>query len=551
MRSARPITLLLVLAGVASAQTFSAHSGFSFSDTLETATDVLVADVLNGAGLDNGSQVTVKAEIRAVRILKGGIPASATLNIEWRYDPTPLESPAASAKVPPVRGLWFLRRNAGGMFEALRILAMPVPFGGSFLEVSAAPPVYPPDASLQSKIAHEVGSAVEDLVARHSADLAPHRPEPPKNGVVAPWVRTQMQFDSLLMVFDSLPATATADVYRAFSTSVDTNLKLLGIVGRIGGGDTGALLELEKDLPSLASTLTAARASQHVMGVDLSGNLPAAHALGRMAVSQTTIPGFEGAFAMRVVTTRSPEFVPYLIVMLDSPDSSTRGGALMAFCNLLGPAWDQRTKPRGLWDPEMAAYCPSGAPMNDLQQEQRDVRFWKEWWQSHREQLAKTVNLPVVAAPARYNAPPPFRQITEIPLEVRFQGLLSMMGSQATHYHNETGAIVEGPPPSHDPVAALLSASDQEVWRDVVQTTSTKLAANQKRGMDVMNAARLQGTLPPREALQSLDQERQAIVRNGLQELRNRLSPEGWQGIERSMKNAGGAIMIQTAEPPK
>lgn len=359
-----------------------------------------------------------------------------------------------------------------------------------------------------------------------------------------------MQFDSLLMVLDSLQPAATTDVYRAFSTSADINLRFLGIMGRIGGGDTAALLELERDLPSLASAFTGPRASHHIMSADLRSNLPAAHALGRMALSETPLPGFEGAFAMRVGSTRSPEFVPYLIAMLDSPDPSTRGGALMAFCNLLGPEWNQRAKPQGFWDPEMAAYCPNGAPLNDLQQEQRDIRYWKEWWDSHREQLAKAVNLPVVAAPARYNAPSPVRYITEIPLEVRFQSLLSMVASRATHYHDETGAIVEGAPPAHDPVAALLGAPDQEVWRKLVQDTNAKLEANRKRAMDAMNAARLQGTMPPRAALEAVEQERQSILKNGLQELRNRISPDGWQAIERFMKSSGAGMMIQRLEPP-
>jgi len=438
MKPAALITLLPLLAGFASTQTFSSHTGWSFSDTIETATDVLVADILNGSGLDNGSQVTAMAAIRVVRVLQGDIAPSANMVLEWRYQPAPFESPAANAKVPLVRALWLLQKKPDGSFEPLQVSGMQGLFGGFFLELPASPVFYRPDADLQSKIAHEVGLAVEDLAARHAEDFAPHRPEPPLNGTLAPWVRTRMQFESLLMILDSLKKKATADVYRDFSTSNDANLKLLGLMGRIAAGDIDAILALEKDLPRLASAFAAARASQQLMGIDLGKNLPAAHALGRMAVNENTIPGLEFAFAIGVASTHSPEFVPYLIAMLDSPDLSIRDEALMTFCNLLGPAWDQRAKPQGRWDPEMTAYCPSSAPMNDRQQEQRDIQFWKRWWESHREEIGKATSLTAVMAPARYSEPQRFQQITEIPLEVRFQALLNMVRTQVTHYHSET-----------------------------------------------------------------------------------------------------------------
>jgi hypothetical protein len=129
--------------------------------------------------------------------------------------------------------------------------------------------------------------------------------------------------------------------------------------------------------------------------------------------------------------------------------------------------------------------------------------------------------------------------------------LLSMIATTATHYHTEKGKIVEVPPPVHDPIVAMLTESDKEVWRDVTGTTNKKLEANRKRSTDLMNAARLQGALPSKEALQSLAQDRPTILKGGLEELRNRISAEGWEGIERFMKNTGSGVMIQMAAPPK
>ena len=124
------------------------------------------------------------------------------------------------------------------------------------------------------------------------------------------------------------------------------------------------------------------------MGADVRANLPAAHALGRLATGETALPGIEGGAASQLASTRNPEFLPYLMVMLESPSASTRDLALMSFCQLLR---DQK-----FWMAEMAGYCPNRAPLNDAAAEQKDIRFWKEWWQTHRAEIAKTVTLPTV-----------------------------------------------------------------------------------------------------------------------------------------------------------
>src|SRR5437764_15428532 len=89
MRSA----LLFLLAAAASAQTISSHGGWSFVDTLQTATDVLVGDIVSGSAVDDGSQVSVKATLRVVRVLGGNAAAGSELAIQLQYSPVPLESP--------------------------------------------------------------------------------------------------------------------------------------------------------------------------------------------------------------------------------------------------------------------------------------------------------------------------------------------------------------------------------------------------------------------------------------------------------------------------
>jgi len=97
------IIAILTLVLSASAQTYSGHSGWSFTDTLQTASDILVADVTAGSAVDNGSQVTVKATLHVIRVLGGDIAPGADLTLEWQYQPGPGEGAARPFRLPGSR----------------------------------------------------------------------------------------------------------------------------------------------------------------------------------------------------------------------------------------------------------------------------------------------------------------------------------------------------------------------------------------------------------------------------------------------------------------
>ena len=437
----------------ASAQTYSAHSGWSFSDTLQTASDILVADVTAGSAVDTGSQVTVKATLHVVRVLSGDIAPGADLTLQWQYQPGPGEGPSVTTRVPQVRGLWFLHKNSQGALEPLKAGSMGSmsSMGGVFLPlgtgIPSGPLSYTGVQPLQSKVAREIGAAIEDLVTQHAADLVPRKLEVMAGGPVPGWVRTRSTYQSLTMTLRSLDRAAADGVYQYFSTLPDLNLKSLGIFGRLGAGDTSAIFDLEKNLPSVASSFDAWTLMPPPLGLDLRKDLPAAHALARIVLSDATVPGLEGGLAFTLARTRSVEMMPYLVVMLSSPDSGIRGSALMSFCQLLGPV----PTPTALWSPEMAGYCPNRSPMHDPDLEQKDTQFWTGWWESHRDEISKTVTLPTVAVPVRYRTPPNtgWQEVTEIPMEVHFESLLHRTASmQPEHYHAADGTMVEGPPPA-------------------------------------------------------------------------------------------------------
>lgn len=533
------IIAILTLVLSASAQTYSAHSGWSFTDTLQTASEILVADVTAGSAVDNGSQVTVKATLHVIRVLGGDVAPGADLALEWQYQPGPGEGPSVTTKVAQTRGLWFFRKNPQGTLEPLKASVIS-PMGGSFLPLAAGIPSgplsYTDDQPLQTKIAREIGAAIEDLVTQHAADLVPHRIEVMAGGPVPGWVRTRTTYHSLTMALQSLNQAAAAGVYQHFSTLPDLNLKTIGIFGRLNAGDTSAIFDLEKNLPSVASSLDAWNRMPPLLCLDLRKDLPAAHALARIALSDTTVPGLEGGLAFTLARTRSLEMLPYLVVMLSSPESGIRGSALMSFCQLLGPM----PTPTAQWSPEMAGYCPNGSPLNDRDLEQKDTQFWKQWWESHRDEIAKTVTLSTVTAPARYLTPPNrgWQEVTEVPMEVRFESLLHMTAAmQPEHYHAADGTIVEGPPHApHDPLSGQLNLADREIFRQVTESTNAKLAAVQTRAQQMMNAARIAGTPPDLQQSKVLNADRQAALRTGLDDLEAKLSGEGWQVVERFLK---------------
>ena len=168
--------ILFLLAATGCAQTFSSHGGWSFTDTLQTATDVLVGDIVSGTAVDDGSHVSVKATLRVVRVLGGNAAAGSDLAIQWQYRPMPLESPAVTSTVPKVRGLWFFRRTKGKLQPLQATVTMPS-LSEFYLPAGDVPRYYSESTPLPYKVACEIAPVIEDLVARHSDDLGPHAPQ--------------------------------------------------------------------------------------------------------------------------------------------------------------------------------------------------------------------------------------------------------------------------------------------------------------------------------------------------------------------------------------
>jgi hypothetical protein len=519
------LPLFLSFAFVAASQTHtSSNQGWSFAGTLKSATEVIVADITSGTGIDNGTVVGVQATLNSVRVLAGNLTPGAGITVEWQYHPESFESPAVTARVPKLRGLFFLRKSPSGGFEPLPAVGPFVPLGGYTLPLETGDAVFcPADESLPSKIACELGTALESLVTLHAADFEPHRPQAPANGALAPWVRTRMQYQALRFTLDALDPAAAAPVYRRLSALPDANLKSVGLAGRLRGGDINSIFDVEKNLPQLLSTNDAGSISFAMTTLDLTGYGPAAHALGRMAISETPLPGAENAFVFRIGWTHDSQFLPYLAVMLENPDPAARSSVILAFCTLLA-------KPNPLWQSRMTEFCPVQTPIRDREEEAGDTAFWKQWWTEHREQIAAISELPAVSAPARYGSQPSPNAPAEAPIEIRFQSLLNMSAN--------TG---------NDPVASRLNPADRETYSLVVKVTSGRLQTLQQQGQQMLNAARIAGKPPDAEQSKLLWTSQEAALKSGVQQLHDKLSPDGWTIVETAMKNRG----VVSFQPPQ
>jgi hypothetical protein len=481
---------VVALAGIAAAQTVSSSNTSGFSDTLQNVTDVVVADLISGAGIDDGTQVTARATIRVVRVLSGDLVPGAELAITWQYKPV-FESPAVTSKVTLERGLFFLN-NRQALLTGL----------GSHLPAGETPRFYAAGAPLPYKIACELAPLVEDILTRHSADLVVPSPMPiPPPG--SPEVRTRRRYYDLVVAIQALDADATKEIYAEFSARPEPYLKAFGIAGRLRNRDTSALFDLEKDIAVLGPVFASQIVQLFVPGIDLPNDLPAARALARLAVGETELSGIESGAPMTLAWTHSPEFVPYFMVMLGSPRPETRGLALMALCPLLkgGP----------LWNPEMTGHCPNRAGSAPGPNEQSDIRYWAEWWQEHRAAFRE------VRPPARYAIPQKAQQVVDVPVEIRFLSLF------------------------HFSVDTQLTESDRAIWNEVTADVKSKLEANDKRAEQMRNVARLAGKPPDLATMKALNDDRTAAAKFGLEELQRRLSPAGWQAIQKYLAELAGA----------
>ncbi|MBZ5586691.1 MAG: hypothetical protein LAQ30_31790, partial [Acidobacteriia bacterium] len=86
-------------------------------------------------------------------------------------------------------------------------------------------------------------------------------------------------------------------------------------------------------------------------------------------------------------------------------------------------------------------------------------------------------------------------------------------------------------------------------YREIGDATYAKLQDLDRRGQEMVNETLRLGVRPDKARSKALWAERVAILKDGMQQMQNRMSAEGWKVVMREMMK--GAWAGSTAAPPR
>lgn len=503
---------------------------------VRSADVVFIGDIVGGTAVDLGSRIACKATVQVERFIKGDGAIGSEFTLSWEYEPYGMMPPEEARSVPRAHGLWMLRRAEDGTFMPFQAALQDRNLGGVYLRLPEIPVnaklAYAADDSPEVKLAAELGSALQFAAENEGSNLNVDWKLPRFLGENNPILHAQRDFQDLMQALEASGPAAAAPVYRYFLELTLPNLRAIGIRGVLRSGDTDAVFLLEKEAASFDNTLGISALVASVWHLPLDKNLPAAHALARVAVGETEFSQLEASAASMLGELKRPEFLPYLAVILDSPVLGSRCAAVLAFCDAVRPSRGQDPQMAGFWRPEFSEYCPVGAPIIDPVVERKDVLFWKQWWAGQREQFESEDSFPRPMPPARYSTANRREVEREIRVELRFDGFVSTISS-----FRQIGPI----PPSDLPrtpserglLLPCLSAGDDQTVDQTAGRVFSSMEASTTKLRSTMDAYRVQGKPQDEELLQAIEEERAVIARKGMQDLRQALSPDGWQVVER------------------
>jgi hypothetical protein len=428
-----------------------------------------------------------------------------------------------------------LERTVEGSLRPLRFPSPGNALDGYYVSLPATQPygrlAYGKEAPLDFKLAAELAAAMESIATTAGDDLNVKWTVPPSEGG-GRLTESVVRYELLVRLLLATSYSAAAPVFQYLSESPYPNLRSAGIVGRLRGGDAEAAMALERDASQLADTVAMFDLSSTLMSFRWQDSLTAAHALARAALGETQLPGLESVVAGQVSYLQKTEFLPYLAVMLESPNTGNRDTALMGLCTILRRTSNQPRDFGGLWKPEMQQYCPNHSPLQDPAEERVYLDFWKQWWVDNREKIQADPNVPRPVAPARYFSKAPVAgERIPVPMTQRLQLFVNMAASLKRRREAQSGPSADKPV-TGSVLGARLSAEDDRKLEEIALRISASLAATQEKSRVAMTAAAVQGARPDRTLMQSLNSETEHTLTTGLADLQRELSPAGWSVVE-------------------
>jgi hypothetical protein len=549
----------LLAAQVAPSAPQPARSGNLPKGPWETA-DILVVGELSGATLTaSGARMRCKGLLRVSRVLKGAFGSGEQFPLDWEFTPSAPLNLRTSSSLPPQNGLWALERTAEGSVRPLPFPQFPpqgTALGEYLLLLPENPPsgslAYRPDAPLETKVASELAAGLESIVLTAGDQVNLQWITPTSGGRVARITEPAGRFRALLSSLATLDYTAAGPAYSYLSNSPDANLRAAGLLGRMRGGDDEAALAFEYNAPQLAGTVAILELSQSILPVPWQDRLAAAHALARAALGETELRSLETAVAGRLPSTRRPEFLPYLAVMLESPDSGVRSAAIFGMCSLLRatpPPWGS---PGGLRNDSIWEHCPQSSP-RDAAEERPYLEFWKQWWASNREAIQADPAVPRPVVPTRYQVNAQLEDDrVQLPIEARFQILIGMVVSYQRMRRENPVADSAGLPFTGSIPQAKLTREDDAKLGEIALSVTTSLEATSERMRDASLKASMQGARPDQAFRATLVAERNKAIQKGLADMERELSPQGWKAVQDYLGTIGrGAKRVTLPPPPR
>ena len=274
--------VLVVAAALTSLSAMPIASLLSGADAVVLGTE--------SAPIQAGSKVSFYLEVE--RVFWGDVQPGASLNVVWNVR-TPVQLAGSSS----FRGIWFLRKTTGGVWEC-------IPAGTSgnaefFPELSL--PVS--SGALPDALAYDASTTA--LADQIILEMAGGNPRP----------NTRM----ILGLVADMKSPEVLRAFRYLAASQSNDQMLVGLAGLIEIGDTNGLLSVE----TLAGRLTASSPGGDLIGSAIklrfrSTDPSAVDALGRMATSLTASPLIRDASAAALSAIHTAAAVPWLGLLLTS-----------------------------------------------------------------------------------------------------------------------------------------------------------------------------------------------------------------------------------------
>lgn len=470
-------------------------------------TDAAVVAVLEQPRVeDKGVLLHAAGQLHVVRVLGGSLREGDRLAVKWEFRAMPNEQREPEKRLPSGPGIWLLKRNGEAwqpqpfLHDRSSVFAGGVVFP---LPPEPIPPQYlaPPGAPWHRAAAHEVRWAMEALAQKQGEKLNPERRVLPSGGVTMASSALQRLFLTAANLLSALPENQTRETYKAMAESAYSNIRMAGLVGLLRAGVPGSALEIERDWTLLAPTMEAGRlftAASAMARLPVEDRL----ALARLAISEIAPPFLEQVVASQLGQRGGEGALPYLAVMLESPDVNVRSPAIMSVCNLLRSSIDE---------PER--WCPNRGPILD-ETERREISFF---WRARLQDMGQAT----LRAPGRYANAADQAPLEEVPIEERVYGLAM------TFTNTQAG----------QPLREMLDERDRASLMAILQKFLNDERENQEAFQRALHQRRLQGLPPDRTLADNANKTRASLQAGALEEMRRQLSAQGWETVEKHLRD--------------